>query len=72
MANRPTTEDKARCICGRCPSRIAGDKVFFCVQGRSELRPEELGCICRTCPVYIEYQYDPSGHFYCRRGAAKQ
>ena len=69
---KPTAEDKSKCLCSRCPTylqgRLAG--AFFCVEGNHEPRPEELGCICRTCPVYIQYRFDPKGHFYCRRGAA--
>jgi len=69
---KPTAEDKSKCRCSMCPTYRQGglQKTFFCVEGKSDQHPEEMGCLCRTCPVYIRYCYDHKGHFYCRRGAA--
>ena len=65
-----TDENRARCVCGRCPSHLAGDATLFCATGASDRAVQERGCLCRTCPVHL--QYNPPGRFYCLRGAAKE
>ena len=66
----PSEQDLSRCACTRCPSYIKGDSGLFCVHGRSKLDVQERGCICRTCPVHVEYQL--SGRAYCLRGKAQE
>ena len=65
----PSEQDLSRCACVRCPSYIKGDSALFCVHDRSKLDVQERGCICRTCPVHVEYQL--SGRAYCLRGKPK-
>jgi hypothetical protein len=62
----PSEQDRSRCACARCPSFVKGDRALFCVHGRSKMNVQERGCICRTCPVHVEYQL--SGRAYCLRG----
>jgi hypothetical protein len=64
-ATAPGTPDEDRdrlrqqCICPDCPTYTpcAGDALerLYCVAGRSpRCIPEDLGCICPTCPVVDE------------------
>ena len=66
MSVPDTQENRSRCACARCPSFAAGHTGIFCVLGKSKLPVEERGCLCRTCPVHI--QYKPEGRAYCLRG----
>jgi hypothetical protein len=65
----PLERDRSRCACARCPSYLQGDSALFCVHDRSTLKVQERGCLCRTCPVHLEYQL--SGRFFCIRGKPK-
>ena len=66
----PTEQDLEQCACGRCPTYVKGDTKLFCVHGKSDKKPTERGCFCRTCPVHIKYQL--SGRAFCLRGKAKE
>ena len=65
----PSEKDLSRCVCARCPSYVKGDSALFCVHGRSKLEVAERGCICRTCPVHVDYHL--GGRAYCLRGKPK-
>ena len=62
--------DLDRCICSRCPTYLSGDTGLFCHFGKSKLDVEEMSCLCRTCPVHIEY--DLAGREYCIRGKPEE
>ncbi len=62
----PTDTDLERCVCERCPTFIKGDTGLFCVRDKSKMEVVEKGCLCRTCPVHIEYHLE--GRAYCLRG----
>ena len=68
----PTTpENKAKCICGSCPTFTKNSlKVgAFCTLGKSEKTPKIQGCACTTCPVFGEYTL--SEGYFCLHGAAE-
>ena len=65
----PTENDLGRCNCPRCPTFIQGDVKLYCVHGKSKNQVVEKGCICRTCPVHIEYAL--TNRAFCIRGKAK-
>ena len=66
----PTEQDLAQCACVRCPTFVKGDVRLFCVHDKSEMKPVERGCFCRTCPVYLKYGL--SNRAFCLRGKAKE
>ena len=66
----PTEADLGRCTCKRCPSYEDGDTGLFCVNGKSNMEVIEQGCLCRTCPVHIEYHLE--GRAYCLRGKPEE
>lgn len=66
----PTEQNLLCCACVRCPSHIEGDALMFCKNGASQMDMVERGCICRTCPVHIEYHL--KGRAYCLRGKPKE
>ena len=66
----PIDTDLGRCICERCPTFIKGDTRLFCVHNKSKMDVVERGCLCRTCPVHIEYHL--KGRAYCLRGKPEE
>lgn len=66
----PADTDLERCVCERCPTFTKGDTKLFCVHGRSKMNIVERGCLCRTCPVHIEYRL--RGRAYCLRGKPEE
>jgi len=66
----PTDTDLEHCVCERCPTFIKGDTKLFCVHDKSKMDVAERGCLCRTCPVHIEYHL--KGRAYCLRGKPEE
>lgn len=66
----PTESDLGRCACKRCPSYNKEDTGLFCIHGKSKMTVVEQGCLCRTCPVHIEYHM--AGRAYCLRGKPEE
>jgi hypothetical protein len=68
-----TSENVIRCLCctAACPTfqltRCSGQ--VHCATGKSKKTPEMLGCGCRKCPVYIQYELTKG--YYCIHGAAE-
>lgn len=57
-----------RCKCEGCPSFVQGDEFAgFCFPafGTSDVIKHEKDCLCRSCPVYGEYELNHT--FYCTR-----
>jgi len=46
-----TTENKAKCLCMKCPS-FTGPPGIYCAMGKAERPVEKKGCICLTCEVW--------------------
>lgn len=61
-------ENMMKCICGKCPTFVAGDKGFFCSTDKSEKDLEQMGCDCGGCPLWGEY--DLNGGYFCTEGKA--
>ena len=65
----PNTPDNAmKCICGKCPTHVEGDKTFFCAVDKSDLGFEQKGCICNDCALWELYEL--SDGYYCTDGKA--
>jgi hypothetical protein len=58
----------SKCRCSECPTYVGGDKpIGYCYPpiGTSKVIKVEKECICKTCPIYQEYELDHT--FYCTR-----
>ena len=68
-----TEENKAKCICGGCPSyndcMKEGRQGLFCGMGKSSCEVEKKGCLCMDCPVYSENSLQ--GGYFCLTGLAR-
>ena len=56
------------CKCATCPTFVKGDAMTaycFPLSGTSKKIQKEIDCICKTCPVFKEYELTHS--FYCTR-----
>ena len=66
-----TNENYSNCLCytTRCPTynRNKLNGGLFCSRGKSERIPEKEGCICFSCPIWVEYNL--KGVFFCTYGA---
>jgi hypothetical protein len=70
-----TTENRKKCICGRCPTynecMRADESLLFCLTGRSETCTfEKKGCLCPTCPVTMDLGLKSA--YYCIRGTEQE
>jgi hypothetical protein len=61
-----------RCLCPGCPTYndcMRGESQrLFCSRGKTDCDPSANGCLCGGCPVWSDY--DLSGYYYCKEGAA--
>lgn len=55
--------------CGICPSYPRIDEWLFCARGKSAEKISKNGCLCPSCPVYMDY--DLSSDYFCDKGPAK-
>ncbi|MGZ8936509.1 MAG: DUF2769 domain-containing protein [Halobacteriota archaeon] len=64
-----TPENKRKCLCGTCRTYTYNGLRgrLFCSIGKSEKTPQVKGCVCPSCPVFIEYKL--SGYYFCIKGA---
>lgn len=69
-----TEENKALCVCGRCPTYddcAKGKKeILYCITGRSACTLTKTGCICPSCPATpvlgLKHAY------YCTNGSERE
>jgi methylamine---glutamate N-methyltransferase subunit C len=68
MTKVPNTEEnKAKCICGRCPSypKDCPGEILYCASGKSQCDINAAGCICPGCPIYPEYDLETL--YFCNK-----
>ena len=60
-------ENTGRCLCPSCPSFPSDcrNEVLYCSRGKSLCEIAVRGCICGTCPVYLDYRLDVL--YFCNR-----
>lgn len=65
-----TPENRAGCICPRCPSypQDCPGELLYCGVGKSRCEINAQGCICPGCIVYLKYKLD--GLYFCNKTAA--
>ena len=70
--NQTLEELKGECICNICPTYNScaenADELLFCVTGKSEsCIKDDMGCICPSCPIALEYGIGVVYNLYCIR-----
>ena len=66
------TEAMKLCICRPCPSfkMCSGEKMAFCLLGKSKCIKEMKGCLCGGCPVHKKMHL--TNGYYCVKGSEKE
>jgi len=64
--------DRQLCLCPPCPSYADCGELAFCLPAgkKSKCIQKEKGCLCPSCPVQEEMQYNHV--YYCTRGNDKE
>ena len=68
--NQTMEELKGECICSLCPTYNScaenADELLFCITGKSEsCIKDDMGCICPSCPIALEYGIGVVFNLYC-------
>jgi hypothetical protein len=62
-------ENFEKCVCNNCLSYVScmseKKEGLFCSKGKSNCQFEKQGCICLSCPVYVENKLN--GIYYCKK-----
>lgn len=60
-----TEENRSRCLCPGCPSypKVCKGELLYCSVGKSKCDIKAAGCICDSCPIWLEYKL--SSLYFC-------